>query len=189
MGELRKDTTAEYIKDIRRLNLTYDDAVKRILQECNIVTAPIPVISIAENLGFAVYASTFKDDQIAGIMADSCEAVAPFKEKRIMVINREDYATRKNFTIAHEIAHFVLHCNEEENFFERYKHGLDRGQRPEIENNANAFAAALLMPKDMVIKLYQDSKGKSREELIKIMEKEFIVSSKAAQRRLEELGY
>ena len=188
MSESLKDPIAPYIIEIRKQGLTYDEAVERILQENGVKTAPVPVIRIAENLGFKVYTSGFKDSGIAGIMADSTTAVAPFKEKRVMVINKNDYATRQNFTIAHEIGHFVLHCNDLKNFFERYKHGLDRGQRPEIENNANAFAAALLMPKKMITKLVEEKKHLSRDKIINLICQNFIVSEKAANRRLIELN-
>lgn len=189
MSESNKIPTAPYILDIRHRNLTYDAAVERILRENKIVKAPIPVVHIATQLGFSVYSSSFEDDRVAGIMADSSEPVAPFEEKRVMVINNKDYTERQNFTVAHEIAHFVLHCNSKDNFFERYRHGLDKNQRPEIENSANAFAAALLMPekmvRDFVSALPQEY---IRTQIISAIAKKFIVPDKAAERRLQELN-
>ena len=182
-----KKEIAPFIQDIRQAGMTYDEAVKRILDEYGIKKSPIPVDTIAQNLGFSLYTATFKDEEIAGVLADSDAPVKPFSDNRVMVINRNDYETRQRCTIAHEIGHFVLHCSNNERFFERYKHGYDRGQRPEIENNANAFGAALLMPRKMIIDFVDSFTSNDRNDIINGIAKEFNVSTKAAKRRLEEL--
>ncbi len=186
---ISKDEIKDYILDMRSRRCSFKDAVIRILKENGITQAPIPVIEIAKSFGFELYTVTFKDNQIAGVMADSSKNVKPFNCKRVIAINANDYATRKNFTIAHEIAHFVLHCNQKENFYERYKHDLDRGQRGDIENEANRFAAELLMPEHLVLEFLDNTPTQNEYELLERMAYKFIVSKKAAKRRLEEVGY
>ena len=186
---IKKMEIPQYITEIRRQKMTFDRAVERILTENNIVSAPVPVIRIAQNLGFAVYASSFKDKNVAGVMADSALPVKPFHNRRIIVVNQEDPATRQNFTIAHEIAYFVLHCSNNNDFYERYRHGLDQGQKPEIERTANAFAAKLLMPENMVRAfLATASVAMTRKDQISAIVTKFIAPKKAVEKRFAELG-
>lgn len=185
-----KKPVANYILELRKKEATFRQAVARIFAENNVKTAPIPVVSIARNLGFSVYASAFKDETISGIMADSSVPVSPFQEKRVIVYNREDYPLQQHFTVAHEIAHFVLHCNTTDNFYERYRRRLPGERESAIERTANAFAAQLVMPDDTV----QDYLSTlpfttTRAEIVFGMTRKFFVSSETAERRLFEMGY
>lgn len=175
--------------DLKRKKIDYAQAVEKLLSECHIPTTSqsIPVVQIAEELGFKVYNVTFRDDNIAGIMCDTSIPAKPFHEQRVIALNRNDYATRKRFTIAHELGHFLLHCGDTNDFYERYKKGLDRGQRDIEENEANRFATELLMPKSAVLQVVRDNPHKDIDGIVCAIEQTFIVSPKAARRRLEEL--
>ena len=175
--------------DLKNKSIEYATAVEKLLSECHISNTPhpIPIVQIAEKLGFKVYNVTFRDENIAGIMCDTRIPAKPFDEKRVIALNRNDYATRKRFTIAHELGHFLLHCGDTNDFYERYKKGLDRGQRDIEENEANHFAAELLMPKSAVQQVVQENRCRDIDDMVCAIEKTFIVSPKAARRRLEEL--
>lgn len=72
--------------------------------------------------------------------------------ERVIYIKRDDKPiTRKLFSIAHEIGHWVLHSRDKErpriNFYSNPV--IDENQTVE-EQEANAFAAELLMPYDEV---------------------------------------
>ena len=189
VNEIKKPT-ADYILNARKNKLTFNEAVEKIISENQVAAAPIPVVAIARNLGFSVYKMKFKDRNIAGIMADAAIPVSPFREKRVMVINREDYPTRQNFTVAHEIAHFVLHCNSSNNFYERYMHDVDKDQKSDVEKMADSFAANLLMPERMVREYISTFPSTATlAELVFGITDKFFVSAKAANRRLIELGY
>jgi Zn-dependent peptidase ImmA (M78 family) len=75
----------------------------------------------------------------------------------VIRVNRHEHKHRQRFTIAHEIAHFVLHKDEirdgitEDTF---YRSGLP--ERREWE--ANRLAADILMPWDLVRALAADGK-------------------------------
>ena len=176
--------------DLKRKKIDYTQAVEKLLSECHIPTAAqsIPIVQIAEELGFKVYNVTFHDNNIAGIMCDTSIPAKPFHEQRVIALNRNDYATRKRFTIAHELGHFLLHCGDTNDFYERYKKGLDRGQRDIGGNEANRFAAELLMPKSAVQQVVQENRCGDIDDMVCAIEKTFIVPPKAARRRLEELG-
>ncbi len=189
MPEEKRKETAPYILDARKKNLSHKQVVERILSENRITAAPIPVVSIAESMGFSVYFATFNDQNIAGIMFDAEKPWGPFEDNRVIAINRKDYATRQNFTVAHEVGHFVLHCSQDNNFYERYMHGLDRGQKEKTEKEANSFAAELLMPESMVRSFLNTLPEQiTRAQAALEISRKFIVSTKAAHLRMDELG-
>jgi Zn-dependent peptidase ImmA (M78 family) len=64
-------------------------------------------------------------------------------------VNKSDSPKRKRFTVAHEVGHYFLHSDQlAEGIVDGI--GLNRdGVRNEIENQANSFAADLLMPENI----------------------------------------
>lgn len=111
---------------------------------------PVPVEQIAEiylgyELDFIEQEESLPSDVIGGI---------DFDNKTIIVNSSiESHLGRYSFTIAHEIAHHVLH---REIFMESRTDDkiMCRGgkSRPIEEMQADRFAEALLMPKELVIK-------------------------------------
>ena len=118
----------------------------------------------------------------------------------IRKIGEEDYQIstqsnehyyRKRFTMAHELGHFLLHkdkIGDGVNDTPAYRKS-DRGDltnnkiTPEHEAEANAFAAALLMPKDAIEHYYLEEK-KSLKDMTII----FQVSERALEIRIKNLG-
>jgi hypothetical protein len=101
-------------------------------------------------------------------------------------VNRHDAETRQRYTLAHEIAHFLLH-----------KHLLQTGitddvlyrsnQSDEVEAEANRLAADILMPVNMVqylVKYYESLKG---ELLYETLADCFNVSITAIKIRLNKI--
>lgn len=110
-------------------------------------SAPVEVVRAAQSLGLAVWESSdlpngisgklFRDDKNGGSRGFS------------IVVNAHDGATRRRFTIGHEIAHFLLHRDQighEIADNEWYRGGLTTTQEAE----ANRFAADLLMPRSLL---------------------------------------
>lgn len=117
-----------------------------ILEAGNIIKkhqtkAPVQVIPIAKELGLNVYKIENWDDNLSGkLQKDECSP-----SKFSIYVNANHSETRKRFTIAHEIAHYVLHRNliEEEVVDDAlYRSGLSNS----IEASANKMAAEILMP-------------------------------------------
>lgn len=111
--------------------------------------------------------------------------------------NKNHGHERKRFTIAHELSHFVLHAKKEIPFF------IDKQQKPEQtimfrdsssstgefqkEREANAFAAALLMPKKLVEQEIKLIAKENIHEAIKTLAEYFEVSVQAMSIRLTNL--
>lgn len=183
----------DYVKEIKNGTYTIDTAIKRILDENSITSPPVNVFKIARNMNFDLFSMEFKDNDIKGIMVDSKETYSPFNSKRFIVLNKKDYNTRQLFTMGHEIGHFILHCNDEINFYERYtdnKHCHGNSKNEKIEKQADFFSASLLMPSawvdDFILKLKVKNPNIERNKIISIMSNYFFVSEETARRRLLE---
>ena len=84
---------------------------------------------------------------------------------------------RRRFTIAHELGHCVLHRPGQDSLFCRRatvvedgefdKARAERPPLPEIETEANAFAAALLMPARLIERHYYES-GRDFERMCEL---------------------
>lgn len=105
-------------------------------------TCPIQLIPIAEELGLNVYTVSEWQDNLSGKLQREENS----KSKFSIYVNNNHPAVRQRFTIAHEIAHFVLHRdlikNSELIDDALYRSGLSNA----LEAEANKFAADLLMP-------------------------------------------
>jgi len=98
-------------------------------------------------------------------------------------LNEDDSPTRKRFTCAHEIGHFVRRSREEPEYTRvDLRNSLSATGEDQEEVYANEFAACLLMPEDEVRRLSKN--GFSDLE----MAIRFGVSRAAMQYRLKNLN-
>lgn len=143
--------------------------------------APIDVVLLANRLGFEVYGATFAEDDISGGIQGTKES------EQIIFVNTNHPLTRKRYTVAHEIAHYQLHWEFSKSFIDRdidfYRRDVPSGDPGEkrMEVQANMFAAALLMPRELVDvakRLTPDAAALARI---------FVVSEVAMQFRLANL--
>ena len=106
-------------------------------------------------------------------------------------VQAADHYYRKRFTMAHELGHFLLHkdkigdgINDTPAYRTSDKDDLfNTNITAEHEAEANAFAAALLMPKEAVEYYFLEEK-KSCKEMAVI----FQTSEKALEIRIKNLG-
>ncbi len=137
----------------------------------------VPLGQIAENLGLIVKLSTLPAN-ISGEIRPSREAEAGF----IIKINRHEAKTRQRFTLAHEIAHFLLHRDKIGNGISdnvMYRSSLSN----DLEAQANRLAADLIMPWNT---LSNHIRGKNLNDsaILKTIAEEFGVSTIALRIRL-----
>ncbi len=124
-------------------------AALRLLQEAGLFEPPVDPISISRNLGVQVFFVEFsgEDDRSVSGFYDC--------EEDVIMVNKHEFPLRQTFTVAHELGHKVLH--EEWAKSDNYKVLLRdpslRESNP-IEQEANHFAANLLMPQFMMDNYY-----------------------------------
>lgn len=198
-NKMCKKKTPQYIEELRKVgeNLVrpdmMNDAVYKIFDECSIDKVPINVSEIAEKLGFDIYYGKFNDESVSGSMWDVNEEIdlsATRKSKRFILVSDRDTAERQRFTIAHEIGHFVMHCTDERNFYERYHSNPDKTdpKLKKYEDDADFFAANLVLPSKLVIGYVMNNSGVDRSALIQKICTQFGVERETVTRRFKELG-
>ena len=147
----------------------------RVLAENSVIEPPVPVISIAENYGLRVFVADFKGyENVSGYIDLAAQRI---------FVNRNDSENRQAFTIAHEIGHHVLHAErlrEDPDFSIMYRAPIG-GESDPVEQEANCFAANLLVPRQFLIE-YQDL-PLSKIAVI------FGVSEEVASYRLKSLSW
>jgi Zn-dependent peptidase ImmA (M78 family) len=141
-------------------------------------TLPLPVdpIVISRKLGINVFEADMKPNLSGRIVKESGE------DPRI-IINKADSLTRKRFTCAHELGHYLQRLASDDTFSYEDERGplAATGMNPE-EVFANQFAAALLMPATEVTERSGDGMGVGELAIT------FAVSAEAMSFRLRNLG-
>lgn len=165
--------------------LTARERASELLAKFNIRSAPVPVDRIVRSMGITVQYAPF-DGDLSGM--------AFIKDgKKIIGVNALHNTTRQRFTIAHELAHFVLHEERLESKVHVDKGVLRRDTltsqgTDDVEIEANNFAAELLMPKAVLIEaLGGKNFDLEDDEAIAAVAKKFKVSPVALQYRLQQL--
>ncbi len=110
------------------------------------IEPPINLKKILESCGLSLKEGSFGGGNVAG---------AYDRDKREIYIETSDSPKRKQFTIAHEIGHFILHQTKEREVFYRTQFLNIDTQDVKEETEANWFAASLLMPKPTFLKYWK----------------------------------
>ncbi|MEO3780887.1 ImmA/IrrE family metallo-endopeptidase [Micromonospora sp. B11E3] len=164
-----------------------EQAAGELLRKHALGILPIPVEEIAHLEGAQVIRQRFDGNQSGFMYRDGTE--------KIIGINTLSGRRRQRFTIAHEIGHMQLHQSDplvvdrEINWRDgRSSMGVDLK-----EIQANAFAAALLMPEEQILEQMQEELSgpaiSSRDRLISRLATTFDVSAEAMSYRLINLGF
>ncbi|WP_367716302.1 ImmA/IrrE family metallo-endopeptidase [Nitratireductor sp. GISD-1A_MAKvit] len=115
-------------------------------------------------------------DAFEGLMAREGNA-----RKWVIGINKGiPYAPRRNFTLAHEIGHFIGHRYKRQDFQCSFE-DLNDFQDEILEKEANDFAAHLLMPPD-IIRKFDSERIFSHEVVVELAERQGVSRAAAAYR-------
>ncbi len=150
-------------------------------------TLPVPVEHIADSyFGLLVCEMEYlrvapgaprlgEDQDFSGLL---------LPDRREIWVNADearDWPGRRRFTIGHELGHWCMHREHGEPIYCRAGAIAEEGDRPErplSEREADAFAAALLMPAQLMRREYE------RDREFGQLCRRFNVSAKAMGRRL-----
>lgn len=159
-----------------------DDVARALLIEHNQLRAPVDVFAIIENEGVDLIFADMEDDHSGLLLVEDGAAT--------IAINDSHHRNRQRFTASHELGHFKLHCTEEEGFFvdtafNRSALSSEGTNFQEIQ--ANRFAAALLMPEEVIAQHVGDKE--ITDTAISLLSLLFEVSEQAMTLRLVKLGY
>jgi Zn-dependent peptidase ImmA (M78 family) len=161
-------------------------AALRMLAESDIRHAPVDVLALAESRGIRVVYEEL-EDKVSGMLVQTAD-------ETVIGINARHHVNRQRFTLAHELAHYVLHAPSPTVYVDGMmvhfrSDSLFPPAKP-IEIEANAFAATLLMPPEL---LRRDLAGRTidafDESPVRRLAQQYGVSPQALTIRLLELGY
>lgn len=152
--------------------------------------APVDVIKISESEGLQAFAQEL-DPDVSGILIKRGSHSFCF-------FNSQDHRKRQRFTVAHELGHFLLehhdrHGDEihvDKGNFMMFRDQKSKTGLSEIEREANAFAAALLMPTSLLEKEIGKLGVPALSDIdVSRLAETFDVSDQAMTIRLVKLGH
>jgi Zn-dependent peptidase ImmA (M78 family) len=168
-----------------------EERVTVLLKKYDISGAPVSVDAVAIAEGVPIVEHAFRGD-ISGALIKSNGVSG-------IAVNSAHHLNRRRFTIAHELAHFLLaHKGNEDHVDWKFTVLRRDGKSSEAtdteEIEANSFAANLLMPKEFLredLRLLAGRNGEvdlSKDQLSALARK-YQVSETAMNFRLINLGF
>lgn len=159
-------------------------AAKRVLAEAGVRSAPVPVERIVKARGITL--------QFAPL-GDELSGMAYIKNGlKIIGVNALHHPNRQRFSIAHELAHHVLHVQEiseaihvDRGFRVLHRNKVSAEGSDPLEVEANAFASELLMPDALLADAIGDA-GLDLDDdaAVEALARRFKVSASAMRNRL-----
>lgn len=147
---------------------------------------PVPVEEIATKLGATVVYEAM-DRSVSGLLVRDDDST-------VMGINATHPEVRQRFSIAHEVGHLVLHRGRPmvvDHVRLNLRDDRSSAATDYEEIQANAFAAELLMPRDLVLRALRDvdaERSGSEARVVSDLAQVFGVSEQAMEYRLVNLG-
>jgi Zn-dependent peptidase ImmA (M78 family) len=156
----------------------------RMLKEHGVHEAPVDVEALARDEGIRVVFQPL-EDHVSGMLVQT-------GTEMVIGVNDRHHVNRQRFTLAHELAHAQMHASSPTVYVDGmmvHFRGAQQASAAPIEVEANAFAAALLMPEEFlrgdlkshVIDMFD-------EVAVKKLAERYRVSVQALTIRLMELG-
>ena len=132
---------------------------------------PVDVAGLARACGARVFKAGFENENVSGMIRRE-------DGEFVIYVNREHADVRQRFTIAHELAHLILHqpqIGDGVTDDAMYRSKLSSF----VESEANAMAGEILMPREHVARMRTDA-----TQSIETMAVAFNVSTHAMSVRL-----
>jgi len=157
---------------------------RRLLVDHDVQQPPVDVLALAHDQGIRVDFPEL-EDKISGMLIQT-------GHETVIGVNAKHHENRQRFTLAHELAHHQLHPNSPTVYVDGMMVHF-RGEEEQggalIEVEANAFAAALLMPEDFLREDLRDRTVDMFDDLaVRRLAQRYKVSVQALTIRLMELG-
>lgn len=164
-----------------------ENLASSILTDLNIKSAPVDIKTIAKKKGATIKPYEVGEKISGMLFIKNGEGIISYNPTESMV--------RQRFTIAHELGHLLLHRKTQDIFvdkqFQVHFRNENSGTGQDIQElEANAFAAAILMPKDLLLtEIKKHNFDLGDESAMKELAKVFNVSLQAMTFRMVNLGF
>lgn len=163
-----------------------EKTAQELLDRFEISTVPVPVEEIAVRLGAQIVHESL-DSTISGLLLREGGA-------KLIAVNSEHHQRRRRFTIAHELGHLQMHEGDyivDSTVRVNRRDTISSMASDREEIDANAFAAALLMPDSLVreaLSRVRDTQISNPSRVVDALAEQFGVSAEAMGYRLINLG-
>ncbi len=170
------------------LNRKIEKLINSILEEFKVKDLPVPIEKIILNRGLEIKAYDLGENVSVVLVINNGKGTIGY--------NPRESKVRKRFTLAHELGHYEVHREDIDNGI-----FIDKGFKVEFRNQAsstgevlkeqeaNAFAAALLMPEKLLRKEIKNHDfDMSEDTSVKELAKLFNVSMIAMTYRIDNLN-
>lgn len=157
--------------------LNLDPAVRQKIDK-HLSEYPVKLGAIAKSLGVKVLRSTLPRGTSGQIGQENGDFV--------IRVNRHEAKHRQRFTLAHELAHYLLHRDEivaEGGWSENVL--LRSGQPASVEYEANRLASDLVIPSAQLADAVTEYSGPITAEVIEDLARRFGVSTAAMEIKLQ----
>lgn len=173
-----------HILDERKIEL--EKTIERIKLDTGLSYPENSLLDIAKAVGAEVVSADlpdFEGKKVKGFIKwfSSKEKEENPRYAARIILNPNQFETTKNFTLAHELGHFLLHQNSNSFRIDLQDYSKE-GDPSNQETEANYFAGSLLMPKDKLLLAIKNTN--TLEEVAAA----FAVSVPAVESRLKWLG-
>jgi len=153
------------------------EPAQREIVERNLAQKPVQLGKLARELGVSVKLSALERGRSGLIKRDG--------DGYVIKINRHETRERQRFTLAHELAHFLIHRDIIDATGEIVDNVLYRSGNPQrIEFEANRLAADLVMPGHQILSDLDALGVPVTDEVIAQLASEWQVSRAAMEIRL-----
>lgn len=193
----------ELIRELRTKNENgYEYSLKEITQIANDILNKIdyysgrgatPIVKIAKEFDFKTYKETLKNGKSGDIHING-ETKEKYGHDKIILVNKKDELFHQRFVVAHELAHYLFeflgnpeYSDSNVIFVDTYK--KDQHETPQ-EKRANAFAAEIMMPRDLFIKQYCIARREDSNRMFILMylSRFFETSIDSIEKRIMEVS-
>lgn len=155
--------------------------IRQLLAKHSANNAPVDVYRIIKDEGISLAFEEMEDDHSGVLLVENGVAA--------IAVNSTHHPHRQRFSAAHELGHYILHSRGRDRLFvdKAYRRSLVSSSGTDTDEiEANRFAAALLMP-DNLIRQSAGSNPITDLDISKLALK-FQVSEQAMTLRLVNLG-
>tara|TARA_R110000751_G_scaffold39719_15_gene94591 strand:- start:39547 stop:40083 length:537 start_codon:yes stop_codon:yes gene_type:complete len=171
------------------------NVVLNILKDYGINKAPVSIEEIIRSQGINLK-KTDLGNEISGILL--------IEDGKVTIgVNKTESPYRQRFSMAHELGHFNLHCDQKDlenkmfvdktNLKVMYRKANFSQRELRREREANSFAASILMPTHLIESaldnLLASNPFVADEEIIERLAEDFEVSEISMGYRLSNLGH
>lgn len=163
---------------------------KAILDQLPDDTVMVPVRDIAK----AIDIYEIREEQLSGL--EGALIVPKEKSEGAILINKDRHESRKRYTIAHELGHYVhpFHRANSPDGFRCKKSDLavtkakPNDPHSRMEQQANEFAAELLMPERAVASFVRDNGEADLSHILELARRHDVSREAAARRYIPRIG-